>query len=329
MDNNKRYDVALSFAGEQRGYVEEVARELMSMDITTFYDKVEEEIVRLWGGYLPEDFHDVYENMALYVVMFISREYVDKAWTTHERRSALSGAIQGKTRILPVRFDNTLVPGLPTGISYLQASDYKSAELAVMVAKKLGREFLPEFNIHEVENVSFLNARRLVYRIEVPDAYSETQGRMIAEHIVNTKHRTGTPVNALGFLFYFPVANPNQRADGSIDWAPNGVWGDADTVQTGDYRNFRFETQFWNKRSLPILYHGTRVRMDIFRKIAQAEARGRIESEEEGGPIQRRIGLQRELTEVYKNDLSETYSLSEAELKKIMVEGVKNNWPME
>ena len=329
MDRNKRYDVALSFAGEQRGYVEVVAGELMSLDLTTFYDKVEEEIARLWGEYLPEDLHDVYENMAGYVVMFISREYVTKAWTTHERRSALSGAIQGKTKILPVRFDDIVVPGLPTGVSYLQASDYVPVELAGMVAKKLGRGSLPEYNIHKVDDESFANAKRLVYRIEVPSVYSETQGRMIAEHIAETRHTKGNLVNALGLFFYFPVADPNSRADGSINWAPNGEWADAITVQTGDYRNFRFETQFWNERSLPTLYHGTRVRMDIFRKIAQSEARGRVESEKVGGTFERKIALQRELIEQYKKELSETHSLTEEEMGKIMAVGVMNNWPME
>ena len=255
MDVNEKYDVALSFAGEQREYVEEVAWGLMSLDITIFYDKVEKELIRTWGGHLVEEFHDVYENRAYYVAMFISKEYVEKAWTTHERRSALSGAIQNKTRILPVRFDDTPVPGLPTDLKYLPTRDYTPPQLALMIAKKLGRELLPEYNIHKIDERNFANAKRLVYRIELPDVYSEVQGRVIAEHIVETKHKTGDLVNAVGFLFYFPIADPNGRADGSIDWAPNGVWGDAITVKMGDYRNFRFKTQFWNQRSLPVLYH--------------------------------------------------------------------------
>ena len=166
MDENKKYEVALSFAGEQRVYVEQVYRELRNKGIITFYDRIEEEIVRLWGGSLTENLHEVYENMAHYVVMFISKEYIEKAWTTHERRSAFSGAIQGKTKTLPVRFDDTPVPGLPTDIAYLQASDYTPAKLASMVAKKMESESLPqynilkhdslpEFNIYKVEDVSF------------------------------------------------------------------------------------------------------------------------------------------------------------------------------
>ena len=148
MDNDKKYDVALSFAGEQRDYVEKVAGHLQILNITTFYDRIEEEIIRLWGGNLGENLHDVYENKARHVIMFISKEYIDKAWTSHERRSALSGAIQNKTTILPVRFDDTPVPGLPTDVAYLLADEYPPQKLAGFVAKKLEREHQPESNIH-------------------------------------------------------------------------------------------------------------------------------------------------------------------------------------
>ena len=42
-----KYGVALSFAGEQRLYVEEVARTPQSRGVSVFYDKFE--TVRLWG----------------------------------------------------------------------------------------------------------------------------------------------------------------------------------------------------------------------------------------------------------------------------------------
>ncbi len=355
MAKNKMYDVALSFAGEQRGYVESVAGELKSLDLNIFYDGFEEEKIQLWGENLTENLHDIYANRANFVVMFISKEYVRKAWTIHERRSALSAAIQKKTVVLPVRFDNTQVPGLQTDVAYLLASDYPPQKLAHMIAKKLGLELLPgdrfqevddvsigsvkgfeshpeslpNYNIHRVDDVSFASAKRLVYRIEVPDVYSKSQGRAIAEHIVETRHRKRNHVNALGFFFYFPVADPNGRADGSIEWAPNGNWADAITVQTGDYRSFRIVTEFWKERSRPILYHSVRVKMDIFRKIVQAEDRGRVESEKEGGTLEEKIVLQRELREKYKVELAEAHNLSEEELRNIMVEGVKNNWPSE
>ena len=40
------------------------------------------------GKNLYTHLSDVYENKALFTVMFISEHYKDKVWTNHERESA-------------------------------------------------------------------------------------------------------------------------------------------------------------------------------------------------------------------------------------------------
>ena len=65
------YQMALSFAGEQRPYVEEVAQHLATRGIAVFYDKFE--CVRLWGQDLAEAFHTAFERQSDFVVMFISK----------------------------------------------------------------------------------------------------------------------------------------------------------------------------------------------------------------------------------------------------------------
>jgi hypothetical protein len=77
----EKYDIALSFAGEKRVYVEEVAAGLKAAGVGVFYDGFEK--ANLWGKNLIDHLADIYAN-SLYVLMFISKEYVDKAWTTHE-----------------------------------------------------------------------------------------------------------------------------------------------------------------------------------------------------------------------------------------------------
>jgi hypothetical protein len=52
------YDVALSFAGEDREYVEAVAEYLVGAGVTVFYDRYEE--VSLWGKDLAEYLETVY-----------------------------------------------------------------------------------------------------------------------------------------------------------------------------------------------------------------------------------------------------------------------------
>ena len=132
-----KYQVALSFAGEQRDYVEEVARHLQSRSIAVFYDGFAG--IDLWGRSGAEAFHEAFAEQSAYVAMFISEAYVSKAWPNHERRSALSRMIKEEGEyILPVRFDDTRVPGLPSDIIYECAQKRTPAQLGTMIAQKLG-----------------------------------------------------------------------------------------------------------------------------------------------------------------------------------------------
>lgn len=143
----KQFDVALSFAGEDRQYVEEVASNLRKMGIKVFYDKYE--IVTLWGKNLYDHLQDVYQNKARYTVMFISKHYAEKVWTNHERKSAQSKAfVSNQEYILPARFDDTEIPGLLPTVGYINAADYSPKELANLIKHKIGpirrAEFFPE-----------------------------------------------------------------------------------------------------------------------------------------------------------------------------------------
>ena len=131
------YQVALSFASEQRDYVERVARGLQSRGVAVFYDDFEQ--VELWGNDLVEELHEVFEHRAAIAVMFISKAYIKKVWPRHERRSILSRAVQNRrSYVLPVRFDDTAVPGLPTSIGYKRAEDFSPEELAAIIGEKIG-----------------------------------------------------------------------------------------------------------------------------------------------------------------------------------------------
>ncbi|SRR6266446_763883 len=141
-----QYDVCLSFAGEDRGYVERVAKELEERGVRVFYDKHEE--VTLWGKDLYEHLDYIYRKAARFSVLFVSRHYASKVWTNHERRSMQARAVQeNEEYILPVRFDSTEVPGLRETVGYVSLKTRSPRQLADLVIKKLGprqpSDFLP------------------------------------------------------------------------------------------------------------------------------------------------------------------------------------------
>ena len=135
--NPPKYQVALSFAGEQRDYVHGVAEHLKRLSVTVFYDGFE--TVNLWGRSGTEAFHEAFAKESGYVVMFISQAYITKDWPILERRSALSRMIQERGEyILPIRFDESEVPGLPTDKIFLCAQEYTPEQLATTIARKIG-----------------------------------------------------------------------------------------------------------------------------------------------------------------------------------------------
>jgi hypothetical protein len=131
------YDVCLSFAGEQRGYIELVAKGLKERGLRVFYD--EDEKTKLWGKDLIEHFDYVYRQGSRYCVMFISAEYAAKPWTRQERRSALARAlVEEGEYILPARFDDTELPGMPPTVAYLDLAEIAPATLVEAIVEKLG-----------------------------------------------------------------------------------------------------------------------------------------------------------------------------------------------
>lgn len=134
----KKYDVVLSFAGEDRVYVEKVAKWLEAHGVAVFYDKFEE--ANLWGKDLAEHFDNVYRKQGRFCVMFASRSYAEKLWTRHERRSALAKALETRGEyVLPARFDDTEIPGLRPTIAYQDLRKISPKSLGELILEKLGR----------------------------------------------------------------------------------------------------------------------------------------------------------------------------------------------
>lgn len=133
------YDIVLSFAGEDRKYVEKVAFFLNSLNVRVFYDNWETH--RLVGENLYDYFADLYQNRATYCAMFISKNYVKKAWPRHERTFAQARALfQKSSYILPIRLDESPCPGIAPTIGYIDGRKLNPSNTAILILKKLGKD---------------------------------------------------------------------------------------------------------------------------------------------------------------------------------------------
>jgi len=130
------FDVALSFAGEDRNKAEALAIELKNRGIKVFYDAFQK--TELWGQDLYAYLSDLYRLRARYCVMFISRNYSEKLWTNHERKSAQERAFkENQTYILPIRIDDTEIPGILSTLGYLNWNNENVATIADMIKYKI------------------------------------------------------------------------------------------------------------------------------------------------------------------------------------------------
>jgi hypothetical protein len=133
---DREFDIALSFAGEDRNYVDQVANLLRDSGVKVFYDLFEE--VNLWGKNLYDYLSDIYMNKAIYTIMFISKNYAEKLWPTHERQAMQARAFQeNQEYILPVRFDETPIPGVLPTVGYIPLDGREPKDFVEIIHRKL------------------------------------------------------------------------------------------------------------------------------------------------------------------------------------------------
>ncbi len=132
----RRWDVALSFAGAQREYVERVATALKARGVRCFYD--EDEQVRLWGTHLADELPRIYAEESAAVVVFITADYAGASWTRLERLAAFSRAVaEAGVYVLPARFDDSQLPGLLPDVVTVDLRRYTPEQFAGLVEEKL------------------------------------------------------------------------------------------------------------------------------------------------------------------------------------------------
>jgi TIR domain len=137
VSNFSGYDLALSFAGEDRSVAEELATALQAKGYRIFYDRFEQ--AKLIGEDLTAVLGQIYAKGSRYCLILISKSYVAKPWTNQERQFALSRALKERSAyILPLKLDDTDLPGLSPTIGYLDIRNTSVPEVCTLLAQKMG-----------------------------------------------------------------------------------------------------------------------------------------------------------------------------------------------
>lgn len=135
-DHDFRYDIALSFAGEDRDVAQVLAQALQMKRLRVFYDEYEK--ANLWGKNLCEHLTHVYRDQARSCIILVSKHYATKQWTTLERRAAQSRAFEdSREYILPVRLDETDITGILSTVGYIRWTDESPMSIARLAWEKV------------------------------------------------------------------------------------------------------------------------------------------------------------------------------------------------
>ena len=133
---NKKYDIAISFAGADRSVALGIASELTSEGVSVFYDEFEK--ADLWGKDLYEHLISIYKDNSKYCLMLLSESYSKKLWTSHERKAAQARAFtENKEYILPLKLDDTEVTAILGTTGYIDYRSETDKSVAKLILKKL------------------------------------------------------------------------------------------------------------------------------------------------------------------------------------------------
>jgi hypothetical protein len=136
----KRFSIAFSFAGEQNEYVEHVWKALrqyggLSRRSIFYHKRFEGELSRL---NLDVYLQDIYANQSELLVVFLSADYATKEWTGLEWRVVRELIKQKESSaVMPIRFDDTHIPGLFSIDGYVSAAGRDPEDIADIILDRL------------------------------------------------------------------------------------------------------------------------------------------------------------------------------------------------
>src|SRR5215471_15284057 len=136
--NTKRFQVALSFAGEHRSFVEGVADHL-SRNLgqnRVFYDRYYE--AELARPNLDTYLTNIYREDADLIAIFLCANYAQKDWCGLEWRVVRDVLKQRRdSEIMPFKFDDVIIEGLLSIDGYIDIAHRTPEEVACLILQRI------------------------------------------------------------------------------------------------------------------------------------------------------------------------------------------------
>jgi hypothetical protein len=113
------YDLALSFASEDRPLAEQFADLLARQNVKVFLDEYRPADTDRWGKDILDHLVNLYARKARYCLLLVSQYYPLKTWTEAEQTSLRERALRDPNEyILIIQADDSEVPGMAKAKGY-------------------------------------------------------------------------------------------------------------------------------------------------------------------------------------------------------------------
>ena len=132
-----KYDLAVSFEGEQRELARSLSSRLDASGYSIFFDEFHR--AALWGSDLTISLGSIYAEEARWCLVIVSKDYLRKPWTNLERQSALYRFMQDRAGyLLCLAVDDSKMPGLPSVIAYIDYRGNDEDSIYGLILQKIG-----------------------------------------------------------------------------------------------------------------------------------------------------------------------------------------------
>jgi hypothetical protein len=133
-----KFDVGLSFPGESREFVENVARELEGLIGPNRYFYDNNYVAQLARPSLDRLLEQIYRNQCELIVVFLSGAYDKKEWCGLEFRIVKEIIMErGHDRVMYVRMDDGAVEGVLKTDGYVDARKYSARQIAGFISERV------------------------------------------------------------------------------------------------------------------------------------------------------------------------------------------------
>ena len=134
--NHPYFDVALSFAGEDRGIAQSLATGLRAKSLRVFYDMFYQS--DLVGEDLSRLLAMIYSQASRFCAVLISKHYPQKSWPKKELAHVQERVIFGDDAyLIPVRLDSTTVDGISSTVGHIDLREHSIDQAVEMIADKI------------------------------------------------------------------------------------------------------------------------------------------------------------------------------------------------